>query len=247
MNAPDNVVTHKGNTTTILVPTQNLPLLQPLRDLGLNDLADKLNAPLKRIVDSAYTRPGPTPTSQVSLPAQPAPSTATIDANATADPALTSGPLLSDSAPVITAEGGPADAAPANETGKAYVSPPVKSTTMPKTKRIRATEPAAISIGTETSVKGANQPVKADDKSTAPSEPAKPAGRPATPRPAVRGSLGVGDHLRQLLHRGNSGHPTIRAAGAGDKAATTESSAHRRLPVRPRPGATHLGADAGDS
>ena len=79
MNAPDNVVTHKGNTTTILVPTQNLPLLQPLRDLGLNDLADKLNAPLKRIVDWAYTRPGPTPTSQVSLPAQPAPSTATID------------------------------------------------------------------------------------------------------------------------------------------------------------------------
>ena len=87
-----------------------------------------------------------------------------------------------------------------------------------------------MSIGTETSVKGANQPVKADDKSTAPSEPAKPAGRPATPRPAVRGSLGVGDHVRELLRRGNSGHPTIRAAGAGDKAATTNL---RRIAVYP--------------
>ena len=45
-----------GNTTYVLIRSQNIPLLQPLRNIGLDALADALNDPLKRIIDSAYDR-----------------------------------------------------------------------------------------------------------------------------------------------------------------------------------------------
>ena len=62
-----NTVWTEGNTTYVFVPTPNLPLLEPLRRLGLVKLADQLNAPLKAMVDKAYDRsylvapPAPTP------------------------------------------------------------------------------------------------------------------------------------------------------------------------------------------
>lgn len=52
----DNLVARDGSTTYVVAPTQNLPLLQPLRQLGLNQLADQLNAPLKKAVDAGYDR-----------------------------------------------------------------------------------------------------------------------------------------------------------------------------------------------
>lgn len=58
-----NYVWVEGNTTYVFVPTENLPLLQPLRWIGLGFLADALNAPLKEIVERAYDRSY--------LPAQP--------------------------------------------------------------------------------------------------------------------------------------------------------------------------------
>ncbi len=51
-----NYVWVEGNTTYVFVPTENLPLLTPLRWLGLGALADALNAPLKEIVERAYDR-----------------------------------------------------------------------------------------------------------------------------------------------------------------------------------------------
>ncbi|MFT4044976.1 MAG: PE-PPE domain-containing protein, partial [Gordonia sp. (in: high G+C Gram-positive bacteria)] len=54
----DNYVQTVGNTTYVLVPTENLPLLEPLRAIGLTALADELNGPLKTIIDSAYDRSG---------------------------------------------------------------------------------------------------------------------------------------------------------------------------------------------
>ncbi|VEG55136.1 nicotinate-mononucleotide:5, 6-dimethylbenzimidazole phosphoribosyltransferase CobT [Mycolicibacterium aurum] len=45
-----------GNTTYVLIRSENIPLLQPLRLLGLTELADSLNAPLKAIIDKAYDR-----------------------------------------------------------------------------------------------------------------------------------------------------------------------------------------------
>jgi hypothetical protein len=57
LDDPNNVVWTEGNTTYVFVPTENLPLLAPLRMLGMTELADQLNAPLKAIVEKAYDRP----------------------------------------------------------------------------------------------------------------------------------------------------------------------------------------------
>jgi hypothetical protein len=60
---PANYVWKEGNTTYVFVPTENIPLLQPLRWLGLSGLADALNGPLKAMIEKAYDRSY--------LPAQP--------------------------------------------------------------------------------------------------------------------------------------------------------------------------------
>ncbi|MCF6387962.1 PE-PPE domain-containing protein [Mycobacterium sp. MBM] len=57
---PRNVVTVDtnslgGTTTHVLVPTDQLPLTRPLRTLGVPDrLVDRLDAPLRRIIDTGY-------------------------------------------------------------------------------------------------------------------------------------------------------------------------------------------------
>lgn len=70
-----NIVWKEGNITYVFVPTKNLPLLEPLRQLGLTDLADALNEPLKKIVERGYDRSYlPTPIGEPATP--PAPSAA---------------------------------------------------------------------------------------------------------------------------------------------------------------------------
>ena len=51
-----NYVWTEGNTTYVFVPTDDLPLLQGLRDLGLDWLADEWEEPLREIIDEAYDR-----------------------------------------------------------------------------------------------------------------------------------------------------------------------------------------------
>ncbi|KMO79319.1 PE-PPE domain-containing protein [Mycolicibacterium chubuense] len=58
---PANARWTVDNTTYVLTPTHDLPLLQPLRTLGCDRLADALNTPLKAMVDRAYRRPEPFP------------------------------------------------------------------------------------------------------------------------------------------------------------------------------------------
>lgn len=68
---PANIVWTEGNITYVFVPTENLPLLAPLRLIGLGWLADELNEPLKEIVELAYDRAYPTtvpPVETVSAP-----------------------------------------------------------------------------------------------------------------------------------------------------------------------------------
>lgn len=55
---PDNLVKQIGGTTYVLIPTAHLPMLEPLRRLGLVTLADSLETRWRPIVDSAYDRSG---------------------------------------------------------------------------------------------------------------------------------------------------------------------------------------------
>jgi hypothetical protein len=55
-----NVVTTQGNITAILIPTQHLPLNDWQRLFGPSPTADALDATQRPLVDSAYSRPGPT-------------------------------------------------------------------------------------------------------------------------------------------------------------------------------------------
>ncbi|WP_370330197.1 PE-PPE domain-containing protein [Mycolicibacterium hippocampi] len=82
MHDPANIVWKEGNTTYVFVPTENLPLLEPLRRLGLTGLADALNGRLKEIVERGYDRsylpaaeeePASTSALSVPLAADPAP------------------------------------------------------------------------------------------------------------------------------------------------------------------------------
>ena len=79
LNDPDNVITSTtnslgGTTTHILVATDNLPLTQPLRDLGLDDkLVDAIDTHLRRIINTAYDGP---------RPGKPAPATSPVRGDA---------------------------------------------------------------------------------------------------------------------------------------------------------------------
>ncbi|KMO83537.1 PE-PPE domain-containing protein [Mycolicibacterium chlorophenolicum] len=70
LDDPANVVWTEGNTTYVFVPTQDLPLLRPLRAMGMTALADALNEPLKEIVEKAYDRPYLTTPAEPSAPNQ---------------------------------------------------------------------------------------------------------------------------------------------------------------------------------
>lgn len=56
LDAPGNYVWKEGNTTYVYIPTEHLPILQGLRDLGLGELADQWEAPLREIINQAYDR-----------------------------------------------------------------------------------------------------------------------------------------------------------------------------------------------
>lgn len=84
----------EGNTTYVLIRRENLPLLEPLRLLGLTDLADSLNGPLKAIIDSAYDRnyPGVVETGSQRSAAQQISATANIEASEDTSEAETTTP-----------------------------------------------------------------------------------------------------------------------------------------------------------
>jgi hypothetical protein len=156
--------------------------------------------------------------------------------NATAA-TLTSDPLLSDSARVTIATEPPADAKPTTEAGKADVSPQVTSID-------KRTHTEQVSTGVATSKKDVTETVEAEEESTEPtavkasessasdptSETAKPAGRPETPRPVVRDSLGSGKQLSEQSHPGNGGstaddEPTT--AGSSSVASSSHGSSSK--------------------
>ncbi len=56
VNSYDNLIYQDGQTTYILVPTKNLPILQGWRDIGLGFIADALEAPFRESINRAYDR-----------------------------------------------------------------------------------------------------------------------------------------------------------------------------------------------
>jgi hypothetical protein len=61
-----------GRTTTYLVPTANLPLVQPLRDIGVPErIVAAIEKPLKKVVDKGYRRNDAAPAAQASAVSRP--------------------------------------------------------------------------------------------------------------------------------------------------------------------------------
>ncbi len=56
VNSYDNLIYQDGQTTYILVPTKNLPILQGWRDIGLGFIADSLEEPFRQSINRAYDR-----------------------------------------------------------------------------------------------------------------------------------------------------------------------------------------------
>jgi hypothetical protein len=136
INDPANAVWTEGNTTYILVPTENLPMLDQLRGLGLTALADALNGPLKALVEQAYNRPVPLPTP--SQPAPPAITTAAASApsaSVVADPTVASrnATVTLSLAPTPAAHSAPTSTEPAeaNANGKDLAVADTPATTPP--------------------------------------------------------------------------------------------------------------------
>jgi hypothetical protein len=141
----------------------------------------------------------------------------------------------------------------ATETARADISRQVTATeTVTETGDVTSTTKA-----TETATAGeasagptaASAPEPSADASI--SEPVKPTVRPATPRPVVRSSLGLGERLRDRPHRGNSGRPSTRTAPSSEPTAgssSVESSPDDSSPAgRNSADGDSSGGDAGDS
>ena len=109
---PANAKWTVGNTTYILVPTPNLPLLEPLRWVGLNALADALNGPLKEMVEQGYNRPVPFPT--VPPPPPPPPPPPLPPAASALSESVVSGPTVASKDATVPVNLAPARAAAAD-------------------------------------------------------------------------------------------------------------------------------------
>lgn len=78
----------QGRTTTYLLPTRNLPLTQPLRDLGVPGAAvDALDGVLRPVIDAGYARNDAKAVSQKGPAVHPRTKTAARNAAATPKPA----------------------------------------------------------------------------------------------------------------------------------------------------------------
>ena len=56
LDAEDNVKWTEGNTEYVFVPAKSLPIVEPLRWMGLDKLADDLTGPLQYIIEQGYNR-----------------------------------------------------------------------------------------------------------------------------------------------------------------------------------------------
>jgi hypothetical protein len=126
INDPANTVWTEGNTTYVFVPTENLPLLEPLRWVGLHALADELNGPMKEIVEQGYDR-------SYLTTAYPAPPTSTPTAAPALSSSVASEPTVASRDATVPVNLGPARAPvtgreQATNTGEGHVVDTVATT-----------------------------------------------------------------------------------------------------------------------
>jgi hypothetical protein len=135
INDPANTVWTEGNTTYVFVPTENLPLLEPLRWVGLHPLADELNGPMKEIVEQGYDR-------RYLTTAHPAPPASTPTAAPALSSSVASEPRMASRDVILPVNLGPARAAAisaakftgqeqANNTGEGHAVDTVTTTPSP--------------------------------------------------------------------------------------------------------------------
>jgi hypothetical protein len=258
-----------GDTSYYFFENPDLPLFGPLRTLGVPEPVIDVIEPFFRVlVELGYDRSIPPwePTPARLIP-QLDPAKVMTDLVAAIGEGINNAftlfgsPLPSRSPVPVTL------AAPGTGTAKAEISPQVTSAATPtQTEQLTSTGAATGTQQMSTEIAPLTTKVtetaKADEASTGPteasapepsadastSEPVKPTVRRVTPRPVVRGSLGVGEQLRDLPHRGNGGHPTTRTAAAGDGAATAGPSSVASSPAASSAaGDDSSGGDAGES
>jgi hypothetical protein len=147
--------------------------------------------------------------------------------------------------PESTAAQKPSDPSSVTETVQADLSPQITPTeTVTETSHVASTTKVIETAKANEAATGSRPTPNPSDSASTP-KPAKPAGQPAKPRPVVRGSLGVGEQLRDLPHRGNGGGQTIRTSSAGDQAATAgPSSVASSSAASPSTGSTSAGGDS---
>jgi hypothetical protein len=233
-------VSQHGDTTYHFFSTQDLPLFGPLRTLGVPEpLIDVVEPFFRVLVELGYDRTiplgEPTP-ARLIPPLDPAKAITNLvnaigeGATNTAAPSGAPTPL-STSAPVTLA-------APADEAASTYISPRLKSTdTAPPTRteqlgsKERATPNGQVSTNTALS----SPSVLAST-----SERGKPTLRPATPRPAIRDSLGATEQPRSFPHRSNG---STTGTTAADPATTAGLSSTSLAPAASSPAASNSSAD----
>jgi hypothetical protein len=256
-----------GDTSYYFFETKDLPLFGPLRTLGVPEPVIDVVEPFFRVlVELGYDRSIP--------PWEPTPARLIPQL----DPAKVMTDLVAAIGEGInnafTLFGSPLPSrSPVPVTLAATGTQQMSTEIAPLTTKVTETANADVSrqvtpietvteTGQVTSAKKVTETAKADEASTGPteasapepsadastSEPVKPTVRRVTPRPVVRGSLGVGEQLRDLPHRGNGGHPTTRTAAAGDGAATAGPSSVASSPAASSAaGDDSSGGDAGES
>jgi hypothetical protein len=218
-----------GDTSYYFFETQDLPLFGPLRTLGVPESVIDVVEPFFRVlVELGYDRSIP--------PWQPTPARLipTLDpAKVTADLVNAIGEGFNNALALF---GLPPllriPVAPGTESATADVSHQEVTSTDAAARthqEVTSTETAARTRQATSTSAGASEPstkpTPQPSANTLTPKPAKPAGRPTTPSPVVRGSLGVG-HQPADLHRGN-GHQltTQSAAGVGPTTAGPSSAA----------------------
>ena len=194
-------------------PARLIPTLDPA-----TVAADLVNAIGEGIDNAAALIGAPPPLSVPAPVTLAAPTTETAKADishqVTATDSLTHTEQVTSTGVTVTNMGTAADPASVTET---------PTQTVTETSHVTSTTKVIETAKANEASTGSRATPNISDSAPMP-KPAKPAGRPGTPRPVVRGSLGVSEELRDLPHRGNR---RDHVATAGPSSVPSSSAASR--------------------